>query len=104
MINGNEGDDIISPGTSPNAFRGDGVSDIVRGGPGDDIINPGTYVFNDDGTFNNAASDRGARNNHNIVWDGGEGNDVIRGGYNSQGIATYLGGNGDDTFYPGWTP
>ena len=103
MINGNEGDDIISPGTSPTNFD-EGVSDIVRGGEGDDIINPGTFVFNDDGTFNTAASDRGARNNHGIVWDGGDGNDVIRGGYESQGIATYLGGNGDDTFYASFSP
>ena len=103
MINGNDGDDIISPGTNPNAFN-DGVSDIVRGGKGDDIINPGTYIFNDDGTLDTASSDRGARNNFGIEWDGGDGNDVIRGGYNSQGIATYLGGNGDDTFYPGFTP
>ena len=50
------------------------------------------------------ASDRGGRSNTGVIWDGGEGDDIIWGGFASNEDSLYLGGNGDDTFYPGWNP
>ena len=98
ILNGGDGDDIINPGRNGNTFN-DGVIDVIRGGKGEDILNFSDYVFNEDGTIDTGASDRGGRSNTNIEWDGGEGDDVIWGGWDRVGDALYLGGNGDDTFY-----
>ena len=54
--------------------------------------------------MNAGASTLVARRNNNVIWDGGEGDDIITGSRNSRGDALYLGGNGDDTFYPSLNP
>ena len=59
-------------------------------------------MFDEDGSVILTESERGSRSNEGIIWDGGEGDDIIWGGRGSDGNPLYLGGNGDDTFYPGW--
>ena len=84
VINGNEGDDIIYPGTASAAD----AEVTVNGGKGDDIINPWalTYDENDelvqdlsDSTTYGYGVGSNSRYGHAQTLRGGEGNDKIWG-------------------------
>lgn len=98
-IRGGSGDDLISEGTSGN----------VTGGAGNDTIAGGNHIEGGDGDdtlfFGGTGEALGQDGNDYIaqtqypsgdcLLDGGNGNDVIVGGYS--GIQTLRGGNGNDT-------
>ena len=74
IIEGNEGDDVIYPGTNIKD------TEVISGGKGDDVINPIDIQFNLDGTVNVNSFGAGFMPSSGTqIWYGNEGNDIIWG-------------------------
>ena len=101
-LNGNQGDDVIYPGT------GIVTSEEIRGGKGDDIINPTEIVYAMDGSLDastfagTAGMVTGAAT---TKWFGNDGDDTIWGRIQMQGAESSIyGGNGNDKIYGSYDP
>ena len=98
-INGNDGDDLIWPGSGITG------SEEIRAGKGDDEINPTEIVFAMDGSVDQAATFTGdvagfMPAGATMKWYGNEGDDIMWGRMGMNGSASGIyGGNGDDSIY-----
>ena len=101
-LNGNQGDDVIRPGS------GIMTSEEIRGGKGDDIINPLEIVFTMAGTVDPATfTDKAGlmTGASTYKWFGNDGDDIMFGRYQMQGAESSIyGGNGNDKIYGSYDP
>lgn len=112
FINGNQGHDVIHPGSYGNAAG----SSNINAGKGDDIVNPFSWDYTAGAlTGVSPASKRpiastGGQMNYGVNWKGGPGDDTMWHAYQLNGSATMgeygklYGNSGNDKLYGAWTP